>query len=131
MGLIQDWGGKISNEGKKVWKSGKHWVEQAFGDAGDFIDRKIPEFRVNVDAKIDAKVQIDKDNFNVRMDSRDFAKSLSKIGTGVESGLGKLATALGGSLQSFGENLSRGLENLGEALGESVEIGLSELGSEL
>jgi hypothetical protein len=131
MGLLQDWGNKASNEGKKAWKSGKHWVEQTFGDAGDFIDRKTPEFRINVDAKIDHKVQIDKDNFNVRMDSKDFAKSLSTIGSGIESGLGNVATSIGGALTSFGENLSRGLEKLGQDLGDSVELGLSQLGNEL
>ena len=128
MGLIQDWGTKASNEGKKVWKSGKHFVDQTWGDTGDFIDRKIPEFRLDVDAKIDAKVQIDKDNFNVRMDSKDIADAGAAIGTGIGSGLGAIGQSIGNSLQSFGESLGQGLEQLGEALGTSVQQGLSELG---
>lgn len=131
MGTLQDWGKKISGESKKTWKSGKHFVQQVWGDTGDFIDRKIPEFRLDVEAKIDHKIQIDKDNFNVRMDSGDIADAGEKIGTGIGTGLSNLGASVGDALGSFGERLSEGLEKLGEQLGQNVQAGLSQLGQDL
>jgi hypothetical protein len=129
--MLGDWGKKISGEAKKTWKSGKHFVQQVWGDTGDFIDRKIPEFRLDVEAKIDHKIQIDKDNFNVRMDSGDIADAGEKIGTGIGTGLASLGASVGDALGSFGERLSEGLEKLGEQLGQNVQAGLSQLGQDL
>lgn len=128
MGLLQDWGGKVANEGKTAWKSGKHWIEQTWGDAGDFIDRKTPEFRLDVKADIDAKVQIDKDNFNVRMDSQDIEDAGEKLGNALSTGLQGLGTSIGNSLEGFGDSLNEGLGKLGEELGTNIQAGLGQLG---
>jgi hypothetical protein len=127
MGLLQDWGGQISDG----WKGGSHWIEQAYKDSGNFIDRKMPELKFDVKADIDAKININKDNFNVRMDSTDIAAAGSAIGSGVSSGLSVLGTAIGNSLEQFGQNLSKGLEALGAELGTNVQQGLSQLGESL
>ena len=131
MGWLQDAGGSISRESKRTWKKGKHWVQSTWSDTGDFIDRKTPEFHLNVDANIDHNVQIDKENFNVDIDSQDIANAGAAIGTGLTSGLGTLGSRVGNALDSFGENLSEGLEKLGEQLGESVQQGLDELGNDI
>jgi hypothetical protein len=122
MGLLQKWGGEVS----KTWKKGWHYVNDRWGHAAEWVDRKIPEFKVDIKHDI----QVNKDNFNVNMDSEDIAKAGKAIGTGI----GKIGTGLQGianSFESFGQSLSHGLEALGAEIAQSVQNGLDELGNDL
>ena len=123
MGLIQKWGGAVS----KSWKKGYHYVNQRWGHAADFVDRKIPELKFDVKADIKTDVTINKDNFNVDLDSSDIASAGESIGQGIGTGLQSVAN----SFESFGQSLTQGLEQLGEELGQSVQFGLDELGNDV